>query len=763
MNASTSGPHILLFERDQQLAGLLIGELQLAGYDCHTARTAVEVFDAIARLSIRLILVNLSQAAAARREFWVALDTQRRGRGIQVLTFNCTNIAGYGARDFDDHATSTPADVEVDGMLGVMGLVDAVRARIPAQLADTSTNTAPRLSHTPSTPGPSNIGYSNSGATQPGMQRPAQPMPTPGFSGVGNSSPYRSHSSPEHTLPPLRTNTGAYNNQPNQANSIYNSPAPMHQGMATQPTPQQSAAPEDLSQPSSYTDKIHAVLYPNQRAWTPQNNAPASGTPDNKYEAQSAILSSFAAPSANSAPPPSSGSSLNTLQRLANGQMDGAGESGLAQLSRLIQSRQTPPAVEPAPAPFTPEASPFRPAPLTNIPEPPRASTAPAYPEQTLREEAPLAPPPPRNTSYANESNHFTTSQPVQSGTERPYQFTGEHRAVNRPTRPSGEYFMRTASESAAQEAHTPPQPASDQIISQPMRPAPIQDMPVERNNSGPQTNENASRRPDVLSRANYGQSSTVASPLASIATASPTPPAQQQTTTPHIPVVSPSTPEGTKLYTPPEEATAPHSFNKQQDVQENLSENHTPTEPLAHDKAHQEKVSHQQDIVEQIKAEMKRAAEEQGEKGGGASSNSSVLIDIMQSLPPMPAPPPQPPQPQVLNGRATRSLGSVLLEGHLVPENRLDVAQNIQRMLRGVDLNYQLGEILLMFKLLTPDQLLAASLVSYGMINTTQIGALGRIRQELHAMGLEYDLENLLIMFRILTPEQLREAKSDW
>jgi hypothetical protein len=117
--------------------------------------------------------------------------------------------------------------------------------------------------------------------------------------------------------------------------------------------------------------------------------------------------------------------------------------------------------------------------------------------------------------------------------------------------------------------------------------------------------------------------------------------------------------------------------------------------------------------------------------------------------------------QPQVHLGRATRSLGNVLLDGHLVPQDRLEVAQNIQRMLRGVDMNYQLGEILLMFKLLTPDQLLAASLVGYGLITRTQVSALGRIRQELHAIGLEYDLENLVILFRILTPEQLREARS--
>jgi len=145
---------------------------------------------------------------------------------------------------------------------------------------------------------------------------------------------------------------------------------------------------------------------------------------------------------------------------------------------------------------------------------------------------------------------------------------------------------------------------------------------------------------------------------------------------------------------------------------------------------------------------------------GRATRSLGSVLLDIVQSLPPMSSPPPQ---PQVHAGRATRSLGSVLLEGHLVPQNRLEVAQNIQRMLRGVDMNYQLGEILLMFKLLTPDQLLAASLVSYGLITTAQISALGRIRQELHAIGLEYDLENLLILFRILTSEQLREVRSNW
>src|SRR5579864_8379179 len=137
MNVNSGGPHILLFERDQQLTGLLISEFQLAGYECHTARTAVEVFDAIARFPIRLVLVNLAQAAANRREFWVALDAQRRGRGVQVFTFRCMNLAGYGPDDPDERSRAVLTDMEVDGMLGVMNLVDAVRARVPGSITST--------------------------------------------------------------------------------------------------------------------------------------------------------------------------------------------------------------------------------------------------------------------------------------------------------------------------------------------------------------------------------------------------------------------------------------------------------------------------------------------------------------------------------------------------------------------------------------------------------------------------------------------------
>jgi hypothetical protein len=118
---------------------------------------------------------------------------------------------------------------------------------------------------------------------------------------------------------------------------------------------------------------------------------------------------------------------------------------------------------------------------------------------------------------------------------------------------------------------------------------------------------------------------------------------------------------------------------------------------------------------------------------------------------------------PIVAPGQIERSLGNVLVEGQLVSQQRLDVAMGIQRLLRGVDVDYRLGEVLLTFKFLTHDQLLAAVLVSRGLVTPAQVASIGRIKQELHAIGMEYDLENLLILFRMLSSEQLREIRSEF
>lgn len=715
MNISTGGPHILLFERDQQFVALLNSELQLAGYEIHTARTAVEVFDAIARYPVRLVLVNLAQAAAARREFWVALDTQRRGRGVQVLTFHCTNIAGYGpANDEpDERSQNMLADVEVDGMLGIMNMVNAIRSRI----AVSNTGTISRLASSPNNP-PS-IG---SQVTVPipslhhpsNNQSPTNPMHSP----IQGTSP---------AVPPMSPQA----QPPTQSSSPQAVIQPMTSGTpVSSPLSQTSPTERPRTSNPNQTDKIRAVIYPNQRTWSSgRDTAGGSGQfsstnreqvqQEAPWSAQNAQQISGTIPPT----PPTYANATPAVDTYGNGQgqrwqgeqggqemhpiNEGTlpKESGLAQLSRMLQEHRAPMAED--------------------IPQEPSATRI-----------------PPVTPAYSQQ----------------------EDTALQQRVRPN----------------EAPP------ISTLSMRASPIQDLPTDRINAG-QNDTSSFRRVDEASSTSTSTSSSSPT-LMSIAYAVP-----QSTPTASVSPMSPTSPTSP---TPPVQATpppapspvqaAPSSVQAQSQEHTNMSGSvqgtNTPfyrePEPLTEEppqdySSHENEVNAQpvqaaqpsntnantgNALAEQIQAVVRAnsSLQEQTSK----TPDNALLLDIVQSLPAMPAPTRQ---PQVHQGRATRSLGSVLLEGHLVPQNRLEVALNIQRMLRGVDMNYQLGEILLMFKLLTPDQLLAASLVSYGLITPAQISALGRIRQELHAIGLEYDLENLLILFRILTSEQLREVRLSW
>jgi hypothetical protein len=680
MNISTGGPHILLFERDQQLTALIVSEFQLAGYECHTARTAVEVFDALARYPVRMVLVDLAQAAAARREFWVALDTQRRGRGINVLTFHCSNIAGYGPHDPEERSQNTVADLDIDGMLGIMKLVDEVRNRIPG--AGSITNTIPRVPRVAPTPQPTPTGPT---------QRTGSMAPV----STNNGNSFRAAPGMENTGNPAlsRNASGVY------PQSTVGTPSSI--GRAGSGVTNNTASTKSVS----YTDKIRAVLYPNQRNWSTQGSAPTQA-PQEQQRAETVVD--------NNQSPPMAANNFTVLQRLANGQtgVDNQGESGLAQLSRLAQANYTQ-------APSVQQAN---------------YTQAPSV-QQTNYTTIP---------SIQYESSRDNYQQQASTPSTMEARFTQS--AITREQPP--------VNMGAVDYAPTPIAPADGTIGAQPLRASPIQDIPIDRPGSNPAGE--GGRRPDVLARINHGQQQTMAAlpPLASIATPTSTPIVQASGT-----MSAPSTaPIMTEAQMSPAYAKEP-AENGQNSV-DNQPEMADQTIEKLND-------NELEDIgamfVEQNEMKPQNKVGLMGEEADMAQNRNTMLFDIMQSLPPMPpvGSQSQSVQPQVLSGRATRSLGSVLLAGHLVPQNRLEVAQNIQRMLRGVDLNYQLGEILLMFKLLTPDQLLAASLVSYGMITTTQVSALGRIRQELHSIGLEYDLESLLILFRILTPEQLREAKS--
>lgn len=696
MNVNSGGPHILLFERDQQLTALLSGELALAGYEVHTARTAVEVFDAIARFPVRLVMVNLAQAQAGRREFWVALDAQRRGRGVQVFTFRCANLGGYGPEDPDERVDTVLTDLEVEGMLGIVKLVDAVRARVPGSAA------------TPAAPA-----------------RPAPAMST-----------YQDGA--------YNQNAGRAVEMPPQASPIY-APAPIvaHvqplQG-TLRPQPPEMPAPAPPARPveqprsglSTFTDKIRAVIYPSSRSFAaaPEPNG-SSYNPGVQYQYSDAQprpqpVQRFAEAESPSASvyreemiyqSPAHSLASDQTYPSYNGSTSSArpanGESGLDQLSRMLRESQ------------------------------------------------------PRLPSATVNGNMQTTAQ--RPGLSVDQQELQEIRSQ----------IMQAAREDEAY-GHTnitQPRPSASPAMGTQLRASPIQDVPFEQEmanrrgaTSGPlqQPVENAGRPAMAIL-----QPTQVISPLQQVPPAQQISPVQQQAqfspgqaapvdarafaggSAPSRPLPLPETPiaaansqirplsplqeASPQVALPDQQASGPLNLNGQASGPLNLNDMALP---------------------EQVQASIQRTLSRRPE----VKTSDDMLLDIVKSLPPM-SPAPQPPQPQaqVLNGRATRSLGSVLLEGHLVPEERLQVAQHVQRMLRGVDLNYQLGEILLMFKLLTPDQLLAASLVSYGMISTMQITGLGRIRQELHAMGLEYDLESLLVVFRILTPEQLREVRASW
>ena len=608
MNITTGGPHILLFERDQQLVVLLTSELQLAGYECHAARTAVEVFDAIARYPVRLVLVDLAQAAATRREFWVALDTQRRGRGVQVLTFHCTNIAGYGpsTEDVEERSQTVPADIEVDGMLGIMNMVNAIRSRI----AVSNSGTISRLS-------------ANANSTSSIGGQVTAPLP----SVIANNS--------------SQTDIGTL---PTSSSQPPVTPATIAASPSSPKEVLRTAAP-------NFTDKIRAVIYPNQRSW---RSPGASTSRDNNVEDRQSV-----APGEQPTPTNPSQPADPFVTGQARRPMDGVisptspKESGLAQLSRMLQEQRSP------------------------------------------------------------------MLEDLAQG------FTGEQ---------ENQFLEESTQQQRVRQADATP------ISAMPLRASPIQDLPTDRLTRGQSDLSSPNvRRPNEAAHLHYThfQSSPT---LMSINTPAPTaasPSSLQKEESQH----SVEAAYSTQRMLPEKPSSVEEYFSGEvRDNGDNDSDRSVPDQV--------EVMEASDTIVPERVQNVQKAAD------------NAVLLDIVQSLPPMSSPPPQ---LQVHNGRATRSLGSVLLEGHLVPQNRLEVAQRIQRMLRGVDMNYQLGEILLMFKLLTPDQLLAASLVSYGMITPAQISALGRIRQELHSIGLEYDLENLLILFRILTSEQLREVRASW
>ena len=128
-DSASTVPLVVLFERDDAIAVPMLSQLRLAGYDVRAARTPVELFDLTGKHPVSLVLVDLGNATAGRREFWVALDAQRRGRSMRVMTFRYNQIASLFDNDFEQSARAV-ADVDVNGPHEFQRVIDGVRQRL---------------------------------------------------------------------------------------------------------------------------------------------------------------------------------------------------------------------------------------------------------------------------------------------------------------------------------------------------------------------------------------------------------------------------------------------------------------------------------------------------------------------------------------------------------------------------------------------------------------------------------------------------------
>ncbi|HEX6777164.1 MAG TPA: hypothetical protein VF099_03130 [Ktedonobacterales bacterium] len=610
---SAHQPQVVVFERDESLAGSLLGALGAQGYESRSAKTPVEVFDLIARYPVGLVLVNLGQAATGRREFWVALDSQRRGRGVQVVTYR--NIIPGVEPEALDGGRAALADVEIRGAQGFGALVAAVSARLPA----------------PARPAPDT--------------RPATGIP-------GTLTPAAASNAPEMTV--------------------------------TLPPPDMNA------------------------------RQPIAGVLDLRASAPSGQPYEFAPM------PPIPGA-----------------QTGAANGSRMPEGVGSPttPGGQPLPEPLNPRVAQWM-AGYSEAPVTPAAATAPGRPPAPMpaMPEQYAAP----GSAYSNgNGNGARAAQPVNGQQSSPNGASHFAPDMFASAMPMGNISGLTDAINALAAAGAPgyhQAAAAANAMS-------AEKMQGENGAAGWRREvAHSGQQPTPVGGWREGSSETASRPvdLSEWRASSGQMPGVQQA------------PSGQQNGRSPAETV----YMGQQAFEELRRSSDTRSRSLSGggdelDFARQESTSRRLrgNEEEPFPGSGRRSPGGMGSSIGGPSSTRQN-----QMLTPMPA-----------ATSVERSLGTVLVEGQLVSQQRLEVAVGIQRLLRGVDIDYRLGELLLLFKFLTPDQLLAALLVSRGLVSPSQVAAMGRIKQELHGIGMEYDLENLLILFRLLSSEQLREIRSEF
>ncbi|HEU5198639.1 MAG TPA: hypothetical protein VFU32_03315 [Ktedonobacterales bacterium] len=608
---STNQPLVVAFERDESLAGSLLGLLRAQGYESRSARTPVEVFDLIARYPVGLVLVNLGQAATGRREFWVALDSQRRGRGVQVVTYR--NIIPGVEPEGLDGGRATLADVEIRGAQGFGALVDAVRARLPVPIQP-----APAATQTPGGP----VSHTIAGVSHAYDMTVTMPPPDQGgrqpIAGV------------------LDLRSGAQPGQPSEF-----TPMPSMPGVPAGGAANGAGMPEVSGMPAPPGGQ---PMDPRVAQWM----AGYSGGPAAPPAASTPVRPAM--PEQNGIP----GSLYSNGNGAINGNGNGNGARGAAPMNgqqggsnganHLAQD------IFNSPMPMGDLSG------LTDAINALAAAGAPGYHQAAAAANA-------MNAGKMQSENETARWQREAARAEQEATRMGGW-GMGSPETASRPVDMNEIRASSAQ------MPAMQPPAQQNGR------NPAETVYMGQQAFEELRRSADTRSRSLSGGGDEF-------------------------------------------------DFARPESTSRRLQGNEEDTFP----------------------GTGRRSSGGMGSENGGGLS----AMRQNQMLARVPA------------TSIERSLGTVLVEGQLVSQQRLEVAMGIQRLLRGVDIDYRLGEVLLLFKFLTPDQLLAALLVSRGLVSPAQVAAMGRIKQELHAIGMEYDLENLLILFRLLSSEQLREIRSEF
>ncbi len=129
LKTNAAGPMVLLFERNDTTAAAILARLRTEGYDVRAARIPVEVFHTLQNDPIDLIVVDLANAAANRREFWVGIDSHRHARDFQIVTFRYdpTRITS----NLEDGLRMARADIEITSPNEFETLIALIRSKLP--------------------------------------------------------------------------------------------------------------------------------------------------------------------------------------------------------------------------------------------------------------------------------------------------------------------------------------------------------------------------------------------------------------------------------------------------------------------------------------------------------------------------------------------------------------------------------------------------------------------------------------------------------